>query len=270
MKWLKQIRDNSMALSESAWLAFFGSIPFIIDLQGKFSDFMMQADNPDNFLWKLAISHGNPAIAVALVALCCMSLRRYNKNQLVNKLNVYHEYPYVWYLYCAKILGFGNCNLVNTPIWLQVKLVMNHTFDKYPLDEADYPKCENEIIHVKSLGKGLGTGEVNLILEDTYPIIDCQIPSSERRNHTIIVSRDNKSHARYYSPRFIEEIIDVVGKLPDGTVLNVFATTNPKNMMHITNGAFTKANRGSVSHLYVFRQNAEKNRTFLPKGKKIF
>ena len=40
--------------------------------------------------------------------------------------------------------------------------------------------------------------------------------------------------------------------------VNVFATTNPKNSLHIAKRVFKAASRANVSHFYVFQQNKNK------------
>lgn len=268
---VKKIQENMRPLSETILLIMVSCIPFHLDLQSRFANYMeLESFNPENYIWKIAIEYGNITISALLFVLSCFTLRQFNKDFLMNKLNVYHNYPYWWYWYCAKILGIGNCNLVNTPIYLQVKLVMQNTFDNFPFEDGDYPQKENEPINVRKLNTNRNYHEVNLILEDTYPISASQIPRGKRTTFTIDISRNNDSRARYYSPCFIAKTIEEVGLLDNGTTVNLFATTNPKNMLHITHGAFTRANRGAIAHLYIFQQSTDERRRFLPKGKKIF
>lgn len=268
---LNNIKENARCLIETFLLILIWLICFRVDLQSKFADYMEQElFSPDNYIWKIAIEHGNIAIAFLFSISVYSFLRIHNKDYLMNQLNIYHEYPYWWYWYSAKVLGVRNCNLVNTPIYMQVKLVINNTFDQFPLEDGDYPQKENEEIKVKKLHTECSRREVNLILEDTYPIDTSQIPKSKRKAYTIKISRNDGSHMRHYSPKFVEKTIDEISRLDHDTTVNVFATTNPKNMLHITRGAFITAGRGSVAHLYVFQQSEKESRLFFYEGKKIF
>ncbi len=43
---------------------------------------------------------------------------------MFNRGNYYKQYRYGWYRICSKILGYSECNLIQVPIYMQFKLVL--------------------------------------------------------------------------------------------------------------------------------------------------
>lgn len=199
-------------------------------------------------------------------------IRVMNKFFLLNRSNVYHDYCYQWYWICSKILGIKKCNFVNIPIYMQMKLVINQVFDTPVLFEEDYPKVEEPaVVERKNQMSRDKTQECNLILEDTYQISYKQIPKEKQSLYTIKVSRYNPQiSGRHYSQSFVQKIMDVVNKLDKDTTINLYATTNPQNTLHIARCAFTMANRGNIAHLVIFQQSASQGRHFENMGIKIY
>ena len=113
--------------------------------------------------------------------------------------------------------------------------------------------------------------EINILLEDTYPIKNEQIPISKRNLLTIKISRnDGTTRGRHFSQNFIETTINTVRTLDTIKEVNLYATTNPLNTMHIAKRVFSVADRGNIKHLYVFQQNNAGIRAFQNKGHKIY
>lgn len=209
-----------------------------------------------------------------LIGLCCLCyhVRQSNKTFLLNRDNVYHDYCYQWYWICSKILGIKKCNFVNIPIYMQMKLVINQVFDTPFLFEEDYPKAEEPaVVKRKNQMARAKIQECNLILEDTYQISYKQIPKEKQSLYTVKVSRYNPQiPGRHYSQSFVQKIMDVVNKLDKDTTINLYATTNPQNTLHIARCVFTMANRGNIAHLVIFQQSASQGRHFENMGIKIY
>ena len=105
---------------------------------------------------------------------------------------------------------------------------------------------------------------INFILEDTYAIEQQQIPASKRELPTVRISRNaGKRNGRHYSSKFIEATVDAVREFNQNIVVNVYATTNPMNTLHIARNAFASADRGNIKHLYVYQQSNREPRNFL-------
>ncbi len=274
MKKIKsKIIDNIVQILEIAILAISIVIPYLVDFQNIFREYMMKDyPKPENFILLLALNKGNLAISVVFFSFVFLKVRKYNQNYIMCNKNIYHDYSYFWFCFCAKILGINKCNLVLVPIWLQFKLVINNIFQEYPLNEKEYPVIEDEReIKILKCRKVYEAREINLILEDTYPISKFQIPQSKRGLPVIKLSRnDGKDLGRHFSEQFINAIITEVRMLEKGVTVNVFATTNPMNTINIASRVFKNADRGNIDSLYVYKQKNIGGREFESKGKKIY
>lgn len=224
----------------------------------------------DNLKYYFLMQFGNWAIGIALASFVLITLIRVsNKEKVFNIKNVYHQYPYLWYWFCAKILGYKKCNLKLVPIYLQFKLVLNDTFDEYYVGEDDeYPEKENELIEIKKVNFVNISNEVNLVFADTYPIKMNQLPDNKKQLSTVFVSRENsKDCNRYFSQMFIKDIIITVRGLPINVKnVNIFATTNPKHTLNIVKRAFNIADRGNIDILKIFQQDRSGERIFRKEG----
>lgn len=270
---IEKIIENRTQIIEIILLILCCFLPFIVDAVGLFSEYLTNTTpDPQNAPVYLIVKTGKAAMSVALFLFVLRKVRTYNKDFLMNRGNTYHQYPYVWYWFCANILGIRKCNLVRVPIFMQFILVIRGTFANYPLEEMAYPIIENEsnpsidVIHTTADGQ-----EINLILEDTYVIDSQQIPKLKQGLKTIKISRNDGIHkGRHFSQKFIDAVIDTVRNLEQNTIVNIYATTNPMNTKHIASRAFALADRGNIQHLYVFQQQSSGNRSFENKGYKIF
>lgn len=271
-KHINKLKDNTVQILETLILIVVAIVPFVISTKDVFKEYLAQNTlSPDNFVKYIAISRGKYVAAVILVGVTLLAIRKINATATMNRRGCYHDYPYCWYWYCAKILGFKKCNLVQVPIHTQFELILRGVFDDYPLNDADFPEVQGETISVKKANEEYNNKEINLILEDTYPISGKQIPKAKRMLRTITVSRnDGKSVGRHFSQSFVEATINAARELPNDCTVNVFATTNPKNTVHIARRAFMLAERGNIAHLYVFQQKKSTKRSFEYKGYKIY
>ena len=76
----------------------------------------------DNIKYYFLMKTGNLTIGVLLTLFVLNTIRKNNKERIFNTKNVYHDYSYIWYWFCAKILGYKKCNLKLVPIYMQFKL----------------------------------------------------------------------------------------------------------------------------------------------------
>jgi len=269
----EKISSNGRQILEIVILAVLACIPWIINLQELFKDYLLDNPiSPDNFLWQIALRYGKPIASVIILVSVLVVVRRFNQGFVMNRKLVYHDYSYAWYWFCAKILGITACDLVLVPIYMQFKLVIRATFLEYPLDETEYPVVENETESmISELNHEKEGREVNLILEDTYSIEHSQIPKTKQEYRTIKISRNNGvDGSRHFSQQYIDEMINYVRGLNDKVVINVFSTTSPFNTLHIAKRVFGLGERGNIEHLYVFQQSKDGARHFEENGRKIY
>ncbi|MCC9295965.1 hypothetical protein LN736_13950 [Clostridium sp. WLY-B-L2] len=228
--------------------------------------------NFDNIKYYFLLCVGNWGTGFALMIIVLFKFRAFNKEKLFNTKNVYHDYCYTWYWFCAKILGYKKCNMKLVPIFMQFKLALNDTFEKYYVGtEDDYLIKEKEQIDIKKLNCNPVSDEINLVLVDTYPILENQLPENKKSLSTIVISRNKNDFNRYFSQAFITKIVNEVRKLPSNVnYINIYATTNPKHTFKIVRNAFKLAERGNINKLIVFQQKKDGARKFSSKGMVIY
>lgn len=265
--------SNIRQIVEIFLLVIVSVLPFFINLPELFKEYIKNNSlSPQNIIWHTAITHGKCISSVTLFIFLLWRIRKYNDGFVMNRKNVYHNYCYAWYWCCSNVLGIRKCNLILVPIYMQFKLVIRGTFEEFPLNDNEYPIMENEPeCKVTIVNDDASEVEINQILEDTYAIEDRQIPKSRRQLKTIKISRNGgNSNARHFSQSFIEAIMNTVRGIDRISVINIYATTNPMNTMHIAKRVFALADRGNVDHLYVFQQARRGRRYFEPKGYKVY
>lgn len=259
-------RSNLRQVGEIVLLVLVSIFPCLVNLRKIFAAYLQTNTlTPDNYIWYTAIQNGSWVASIIFFVAWLLIFRNANKDYVMNALRVYHDYPYAWYVFCAKVLGIKKCDLVLVPIHMQFKMAVNSTFEEYPLDSNDYTIVENEAdCDVVRNNLTAEINEVNFILEDTYAIEQQQIPVSKRELPTVKISRNaGKRNGRHYSSKFIEATVDVVREFNQDIVVNVYATTNPMNTLHIAKDAFASADRGNIKHLYVYQQSNREPRNFL-------
>ena len=269
----KKLQENARSIVEIIGLVMAFLIPYIINVKELIAlCFENVSVDFDNIGYYLLLNTENWVISIVLVFSVLLWIRKFNKEKIFNTKNVYHNYPYLWYWFCAKILGYQTCNLKLVPPYLQFKLVLNDTFSIYYVgEEDDYAAIEDEYIEIKKEYFVQVSDEVNLVLADTYPIENQQLPIVKRSLSTITINRVRPDVSRYYSPQFIAKIVDEVRNLPRNvTDVNVFPTTNPRHTLKIARDAFKLAERGNIKKLVVFPQEKTGIRKFARKGKVIY
>ncbi|MBU5304832.1 hypothetical protein [Eubacterium callanderi] len=197
--------------------------------------------------------------------------RKSNKEIILNKGNIYHKHSYAWYWFCSKILGYEKCSLILVPIFMQFKLVLKDTFKEYPLDNSFFPEKECEVQIIKNIDNDKAIfEEVNLVIEDTYPIQDSQIPRNNVDLNVIKIKRiSEKIGKRVYCRTFVDSIVEIIRELPEGTILNIFATTNPKHTYEIAKKGISLAERSNIKRVNIFQQKGNGKREFENKKNKV-
>lgn len=266
-------RDCGRQIIETFILVFCVIAPWIFNIAEMFLPYLAESKlEPDNVVGYLTVKNGNWTITIVLVLIVLWRIRAHNKELVMNTTDSYHNYPYWWYWYCAKILGYGKCDLIRVSIHMQFKLVIRGTFPEYPIMHDDYPAIENEECPVTITNEENNSKEINLILEDTYCINSISV--NKRELKTIRIRRPSLNNAsRHFSESLVETTMKEIRTQAEKITVNVFATTNPKTSFHIARRVFKTASRSNVSHLYVFQQN--KNQAtdrwyFEEKGHKIY
>lgn len=207
---------------------------------------------------------------IILCGLLCMYFRQRNGEITFNKGNAYKTQTYIWYFYCANILGYRKCILERVPIAQQIRLVLNDTFEEFVFSKLE----EREDIEIKAKWKiALNAPyqrEINLMLADTYPLELEQITVG-RNLPTLLIDRKNRrDNNRYYIPDYCKVIAEELEKLPlEVEVINLYATTNVKHVKEFTEKVLKKGGRGNIKMLRVYQQDSTRERKFGKKAKVI-
>lgn len=214
---------------------------------------------------------GNWTMGIILAIIVLFKfIRKSNEDKILFNGNIYHNYPYFWFWFCSKILGYNSCNLILVPIAMQYKLVIRGTFEKYQIPEESFPEHDINVVVKYDNMDAENFNEINLILEDTYPIDKNQIPELEKSLRTINIKHDRKDDvSRIYNTKFVKEICKVVRSLPENSIVNIYSTTNPRHNYEIAKQAFCLANRSNIKELYIYQQETGNTRKF-NKKKKIY
>lgn len=253
-------KESKIQLVETLIIIGIPIITFCFDIATKISTFLpnkTKVEDLNSFIIVFIRIGGNLAIAIVLVISFYLLCRyKINSKHTMNTQNCFHEYPYWWYMYCSKFLGFKTCNLVLVPNYLQYKLVINQVFDEFLPEQKEYPEVEDDTISVTTFNERKRGGDINLIISDTYPINIDKLPNNTKELYTIIISRDKNvsDNSRHYSPKLIETVTNQVRSFNNGTDLNVYSSVNPFNAQRIAEQAFKQGDRGPIEHLSVYKQ----------------
>ena len=214
------------------------------------------------FAWK----GGDWGLGFFFLIAAVFIIRKCNKTAMFNKGNYYKKYRYGWYWICSKVLGYSECNLIQVPIYMQFKLVLNDTFDKYNCGE--FGKKENDTVLVHRSNFSQLTDEVNIMISDTYPLSLNQLPEIKKNLPTLLISRNNTNDFyRYDSPELVKCVVNEARSLNNNIKkVNVYATTNPLNTKNIASSAFKLGGRDNFNEVRVFPQERDGIRKFNNKG----
>lgn len=243
-------------------------LPTIVNLSEKMKDiFGGQKPNFETAKYYYLMLSGNIVIGILLGLYVLFNfIRKVNKESILNKGNVYHKHTYAWYWFCSKILGYNKCSLVLVPIQMQFKLVIRDTFKEYPFIENMFPTENCCLVQVTKKGIDNQCTEFTLIIEDTYLIKENQIPEKYLNMALIRITRSSdKIGKRVYSENFIDTIVQEIRLLPEDSIINIFATTNPKNTYEIAKKGLFLAERSNISMAKVFQQEGYGERKFKEK-----
>lgn len=226
-----------------------------------------QNPNLDNAKYYYLMLSGNNVIGLLFVLYILFNfIRKANKETILNKGNIYHNHTYAWYWFCSKILGYDKCNLVLVPIQMQFKLVVRDTFKEYPFFENMFLNEDGRQVQMTKKSVDNHCNEFTLIIEDTYPIKEKQIPEKYLNMPLIKLTRScNTVGKRVYSEKFIDTIVQEIRLLPEDSIINIFATTNPKNTYEIAKKGLFLAERSNIIMVNVFQQEGSGERLFKDK-----
>ncbi len=205
---------------------------------------------------------------IILIIFIYIGIIKFNKEREFFNGDIYGNIPMVFY-YIAKFLGYSKVSLIRKPYDIQFKLLRKDLFELVA-DDISEDKNVNVEVNTTKFNYSKNLRECNLIIEDTYPIKDEQIPENKRELDTIRITKEKTSESiRVYSPKLVAKVSEQVELIQStGAKINLFLTTNTKHTERIIKDVFMKAERNKYN-LEVFLQEANGSWNFRRKGKKV-
>lgn len=270
---IKKIKTNIYPIFQVIVIILSLFIPTIFNLE---SIYDVELKNPTNFfevIFQFCLYKGNVLLGIALFIVVFYLFRTHNKDTVFNAGDTYKDFPYIWYWFCSKILGYKKCSLVLVPIYMQFKLVISDTFNDYIYGEIQNIDSKDDVINIQYFNfRDDGCDELNSMVADTYSLNKNQLPNSKKSLPTILIRRNNKNdYNRYDSSNLVKNVVNEVRNLPLCIKkVNIFATTNPLNSKNIACNAFKLGDRSNFDIITVYQQQNNDLRTFKDNGKVIY
>lgn len=103
---LKKIEESSRSIIQIILLIISFFLPVIVDASNWIEFFLQNSElNFENAKYYFMLKAGNWIIGIGFMLFVLNQIRKTNKEKVFNTKNVYHNYPYIWYWICAKVLG---------------------------------------------------------------------------------------------------------------------------------------------------------------------
>jgi len=256
-KFIGKIIDNGRAIFQIILLVICFLFPKHVNLS-EIIRTLFGGQSPDfstaKYYYLMQSGNWTMGILLAIIVLFKF-IRKSNEDKILFNGNIYHDYPYIWFWFCSKILGYNSCNLILVPIAMQYKLVIRGTFEKYPIPEESFPEKDMNVVVKYDNKDAENANEINLI--------------------TTFISFSGKLSSgigyfsRIYNIKFVKEICKEARALPEKAIVNIYSTTNPRHNYEIAKQAFSLANRGNIKELYIYQQEKGNARKFSER-KKIY
>lgn len=180
-------------------------------------------------------------IPIILCGIAYCVIRKINKDEIINKNGYFYiDIPYHILYLLSFITGYKCIETVNVPIWMQFLIYKSSYWNISTGSQLDSKK---DAVSVVEINHKVNDDEINVILEDTYRVID-KIPDGLKKIHTnLIVSRSMKHEGNIsLNEEFVGKSISKLNRLykSEYTVINIFASTNPVHTKRIVDGVFKK------------------------------
>lgn len=180
-------------------------------------------------------------IPIILCGIVYCSIHRANKDKIINQNGCFYiDIPYQILYLLSFVTGYKSIETVNVPIWMQFLIYKSPYWNISTGNQLDSKKDSVSIIESNHK---VNDDEINVILEDTYRIID-KIPDRLKKIHkNLIVSRSMEYEGNAsLNEEFVDKSVAKLNRFykSEYTVINIFASTNPVHTKKIVDGVFKK------------------------------
>lgn len=204
----------------------------------------------------------NYALCIILIFYIFGFIRKSNEGKVFNKKSdLYYDYCYFTFWCASKILGYKKVQLVGVPLHMQFKLVIRGTFDEIIADtfEEHYIPVEEseDKLKIKIKNKELSKKEINLFIEDTYPISNEELPDCKRNLPKICIKSRGTPGVRKKDDKLISDVKRAMYNIQKYKyqVINVYSTANPVNNLNIINSSFRFFGRTENIQVFVMQKS---------------
>ena len=217
-------------------------------------------------LSKITFNHFRRVACVLLFFGFLIIYRRLNKDKEYAPTDIYGDYHIIIYYIAWLITGYRKVNLKMKPIPLQFQLLNINKLECF--DNTEYSN-RNYKYKVSRKGKcNKNSKQINIIISDTYPIIEAKLPQKIIDSYTISITREGDKGIRTKSQERIEILIKEVQSTKQYCRnYNLFLSTPASTNINIFNQVFHTERDKFVLNIY--QQDSENDFKFKEKSVKI-
>ncbi len=226
----------------------------ILRLNTEISFFNIDTEEISYNLWTIIIG-----IIILIVILKLIKKNNYEKEFFPGDL--YGKAPWIFYE-LALILGFRKLSLIKKPYNIIFQVLATKKFDLIDSESSDqnvnFTLIETNILE---------NNECNIVVSDTYPILNYQVPQKFIGNKTYKFERQGDVGKRIFSKDFMDSIGKIIVECRKNKLkMNIFLTTNIQNTRYLVEEYLLVGGRDYIN-IEVFQQNmSSTNKEFLDKG----
>lgn len=205
-------------------------------------------------LSKITLNHPRKVACILLFFGFLIIYRRFNKDKEYAPTSIYGDYHIIIYYIAWLFVGYKKVNLKMKPIPLQYQLLSINKLKCF--DDTEYldKNYKYKVSHIGEFGEN--TKQINIIISDTYPITNNQIPKKLIGNYTIKVNREGEKGIRVKSQKLIELLIKEIQNTKQYCkTYNLFLSTPASTNMSIFNQVFhTERDKFNLN---IYQQDSE-------------
>ena len=153
-----------------------------------------------------------------------------------------------------KIIGFKKITMLGVSLPLQFKIYSEGVFEEKIIENSDSVMesfAGNINVDISKVGQG---DELNLLICDTYDILDRQIAEKYKSNPAVKIHPEGgfKANKRYDNAKLSAEVRKIVLQYCEVySTVNLFLTTNPLNTKRIVDSSFSANDRTGFEAVFV-------------------
>lgn len=201
-----------------------------------------------------------------LAIIIWLILKRNFRNKILYDGDVYGLYYWFFYL-LAKFIGYEKISLKMIPLKIIILIKSKGYFEIVDHFDEVLSECKLNIDFVISKKEG-SREQINIIISDTYPILDYHIPEQFHHFYHITFNRITKKGTRVFAKEFMDFVGDVINKCKEDKIkMNLFMTTSVSNTKYLFENYIMLGDRQYVNiEIFQMIDTDKPTRRFFEKG----